>query len=212
MPEGDHIRPQGEVLLMRRNRRNRQEDMSHLPRFWTCDERQRFLPDGLHLPHLRRNWSYNRESVCLVPRNGNGDEDRKARGKGDAGTNGGADGDLILFISVRPDKYFVREGSDVYLQIPVAVTQAALGASVLVPTVDGVNIKVDIPAGIQSGTMLRVKGRGIPSPRGNQRGDMYLRVLVETPRRLSMKAKELMKELAGELKETTSPTPMEFQE
>ena len=134
------------------------------------------------------------------------------RGKGDAGTNGGADGDLILFISVRPDKYFVREGSDVYLQIPVAVTQAALGASVLVPTVDGVNIKVDIPAGIQSGTMLRVKGRGIPSPRGNQRGDMYLRILVETPRRLSMKAKELMKELAGELKETTSPTPMEFQE
>ena len=134
------------------------------------------------------------------------------RGKGDAGTNGGSDGDLILFISVRPDKYFVREGSDVYIQIPVAVTQAALGAAVLVPTVDGVSIKVDIPAGIQSGTMLRVKGRGIPSLRGSSRGDMYIRVMVETPRRLSPKAKELMKELAGEIKESTSPTPMEFQE
>ena len=134
------------------------------------------------------------------------------RGKGDAGTNGGADGDLILFITVRPDKYFVREGNDVYLQIPVAITQAALGAAVLVPTVDGVNIKVDIPAGIQSGTMLRVKGRGIPSPRGSARGDMYIRVMVETPRRLSLKARELMKELAGEIKEDTSPTPMEFQE
>ena len=134
------------------------------------------------------------------------------RGKGDAGTNGGSDGDLILFISVRPDKYFVREGSDVYIQIPVAVTQAALGAAVLVPTVDGVSIKVDIPAGIQSGTMLRVKGRGIPSLRGSSRGDMYIRVMVETPRRLSPKAKELMKELAGEIKESTGPTPMEFQE
>ena len=134
------------------------------------------------------------------------------RGKGDAGTNGGADGDLILFISVRPDKYFVREGNDVYLQIPVAITQAALGAAVLVPTVDGVNIKVDIPAGIQSGTMLRVKGRGIPSPRSSSRGDMYIRVMVETPRRLSSRARDLMKELASEIKEDTSPTPMEFQE
>ncbi len=134
------------------------------------------------------------------------------RGKGDAGTNGGSDGDLVLFITVRPDKYFVREGSDVYLQIPIAVTQAALGASILVPTVDGTNIKVEIPSGIQSGTMLRVKGRGIPSLRGSSRGDMYIRVMVETPRRLSSRAKNLMKELASELKETTNPTPMEFQE
>ena len=134
------------------------------------------------------------------------------RGKGDAGTNGGADGDLVLFISVRPDRYFVREGNDVYLQIPVSITQAALGASILIPTVDGVNIKMDVPSGIQSGTMLRVKGRGIPSPRGSSRGDMYVRIMVETPRRLSMKAKSLMKELAGELKESDSPTPMEFQD
>ena len=87
-----------------------------------------------------------------------------------------------------------------------------LGASILVPTVDGTNIKVEIPSGIQSGTMLRVKGRGIPSLRGSSRGDMYIRVMVETPRRLSSRAKNLMKELASELKETTNPTPMEFQE
>ena len=134
------------------------------------------------------------------------------RGKGDAGRNGGEDGDLILFITVRPDKYFVREGNDVYIQIPVAITQAALGASILVPTVDGTSIKVDIPAGIQSGTMLRVKGKGIPSLRGSSRGDMYIRVMVETPRRMSFKAKGLMKELAAELKASDSPTPMEFQE
>ena len=126
------------------------------------------------------------------------------------GEVGGEDGDLILFITVRPDKYFVREGSDVYIQIPVAITQAALGASILVPTVDGTSIKVDIPAGIQSGTMLRVKGKGIPSLRGSSRGDMYIRVMVETPRRLSLKAKELLKELRNEIKEDSSPEPMEF--
>ena len=132
------------------------------------------------------------------------------RGKGDAGANGGADGDLVLFISVQSDRYFVREGNDVYLQIPVSITQAALGSAVLVPTVDGVSIKVDIPAGIQSGTMLRVKGRGVPQLRGSSRGDLYIRVMVETPRRLSLKARELMKELREEIKEDPSPEPMEF--
>ena len=132
------------------------------------------------------------------------------RGKGDAGINGGPDGDLVLFITVRPDKYFVREGNDVYLQIPISITQAALGSSVLVPTIDGINIKMDIPAGIQSGTMLRVKGKGVPQLRGSSRGDMYIRVMVETPRRLSLKAKELLKELRNEIKEDSSPEPMEF--
>lgn len=132
------------------------------------------------------------------------------RGKGDAGLNGGEDGDLVLFITVRPDKYFVREGNDVYIQMPVSMTQAALGASIFVPTVDGADIKVDIPQGVQSGTMLRVKGKGVPVLRSTQRGDMYIRVMVETPRRLSLKARKLMKELAEEIKETDRPTPMEF--
>ena len=132
------------------------------------------------------------------------------RGKGDAGLNGGEDGDLVLFITVRPDKYFVREGNDVYIQMPVSMTQAALGASIFVPTVDGSDIKVDIPQGVQSGTMLRVKGKGVPVLRSTQRGDMYIRVMVETPRRLSLKARKLMKELAEEIKETDRPTPMEF--
>ena len=132
------------------------------------------------------------------------------RGKGDAGLNGGEDGDLVLFITVRPDKYFVREGNDVYIQMPVSMTQAALGASIFVPTVDGADIKVDIPQGVQSGTMLRVTGKGVPVLRSTQRGDMYIRVMVETPRRLSLKARKLMKELAEEIKETDRPTPMEF--
>ncbi len=132
------------------------------------------------------------------------------RGKGDEGTNGGPAGDLVLFISVRPDKYFVREGQDVYLQIPISIAQATLGASILVPTIEGNDVSVEIPAGIQSGTMLRLKGKGIPVLQGRGTGDMYLRVVVEIPKRLSLKAKGLMKDLASELKETTKPEPMEF--
>ncbi len=132
------------------------------------------------------------------------------RGKGDAGLNGGADGDLVIFITVRPDKYFVREGNDVYLKIPVSIAQASLGASIFVPTVDGEKLKVDIPQGIQSGKMLRVRGKGIPVLRSSQRGDMYIQIVVETPKRLSLKAKRLMKELMEEIKETDSPEPMEF--
>ena len=130
--------------------------------------------------------------------------------KGDEGTNGGPAGDLVLFISVRPDKYFVREGQDVYLQIPISIAQATLGTSILVPTIEGNDVSVEIPAGIQSGTMLRLKGKGIPVLQGRGTGDMYLRVVVEIPKRLSLKAKGLMKDLASELKETTKPEPMEF--
>ena len=132
------------------------------------------------------------------------------RGKGDEGTNGGPAGDLVLFISVRPDRYFVREGQDVYLQVPVSMAQATLGASIFVPTIDGSEVSVEIPSGIQSGTMLRLKGKGVPVLNGKGCGDMYLRIVVEIPKRLSMKAKGLMKELAAELKETTRPEPMEF--
>ena len=94
----------------------------------------------------------------------------------------------------------------------MSITQASLGATVLVPTVDGTDVSVDIPQGIQSGTMLRLKGKGVPRLRGGGRGDMYLRVVVDIPRRLSMKAKDLMRQLAGELKETNRPEPMEFRD
>ena len=78
------------------------------------------------------------------------------------------------------------------------------------PTIEGNDVSVEIPAGIQSGTMLRLKGKGIPVLQGRGTGDMYLRVVVEIPKRLSLKAKGLMKDLASELKETTKPEPMEF--
>ena len=132
------------------------------------------------------------------------------RGKGDAGENGGPDGDLYIFITVREDKYFVRDGQDVYLQIPISFTQAVLGADIYVPTIDGTEIKVAIPAGTESGKILRLKGKGFPFINSSQRGNMYLKIVVDVPRRLSLKARRIVKDLAEELGETDKPTPMEY--
>ncbi len=132
------------------------------------------------------------------------------RGKGDAGRDGGPDGDLIVNISVRPDKYFKREDDDLIIQMPISIAKATLGGSLNVPTIDGTTAVINVDAGTQSGSMLRLKGKGVPSMRTGRRGDMYVRLVVNIPRRLSFKAKGLMKELAAELKETDSPEPMEY--
>lgn len=134
------------------------------------------------------------------------------RGKGDAGENGGPAGDLILYISVRPDKYFVRDGNDIYLQVPISITQAALGASIQVPTVDGSDVIVDIPDGTQNGKILRLKKKGAPRfQRENERGDMYLKIVVEVPKRLTMKEKKILKELHEEMKPTQKPEPQKLE-
>lgn len=149
--------------------------------------------------------------VTIPPGSDNGTR-LTLRGKGDAGENGGPEGDLILFINVKPDKYFVRDGEDVYLQIPISFTQAALGASIQVPTIDGTNVVVDIPSGTQTGKMLRLKGKGVPVFRGNgNRGDMYLRIVVETPKHLSFKEKKIMQELHDAMKPTEKPNPIKFE-
>ncbi len=132
------------------------------------------------------------------------------RGKGDAGENGGQDGDLIVFITVRDDKYFYRDGKDVYLQIPISVAQAALGADIFVPTIDGGQIKITIPPNTESGRLLRVKGKGFPVINSSDHGNMYVRIHVETPKHLSLKARKILKDLAAEIGESDHPTPMDY--
>ncbi len=134
------------------------------------------------------------------------------RGKGDAGENGGADGDLYIFITVRDDKYFVREEQDVYLAVPISYTQAVLGTDIYVPTIDGTEIKVAIPSGTQSGKILRIKGKGFPYINSSQRGNMYLKVVVDVPKHISLKARKIMKDLALELGESDHPTPQEYED
>lgn len=130
-------------------------------------------------------------------------------GQGDAGPKGGQPGDLLVYVSVRPHTYFERNGNDLYCMIPISVTQAALGTDISVETIDGDRVKVKIPSGVQNGKVLRIKGRGVPFVQdSSRRGDMYIKLRVDTPRRLSSKAKALMKELSDVLGEEDTPKPV----
>jgi len=121
----------------------------------------------------------------------------KLAGKGEAGLRGGAAGDLYVMIHVRPHSVFERQGNDLFCQFPITFPQAALGAEVQVPTLDGIE-KVRIPAGTQTGTPFRIRGKGIPSLHSGSRGDIIVQVVIETPRKLTDRQKELLYELARE--------------
>lgn len=120
-------------------------------------------------------------------------------GEGEGGANGGSPGDLFILIDVTADNRFRRDGADLHTKIDIAFPQAALGANVSVTTFDGVE-KLDIPAGTQPGSVLRIKNRGMPKLRGTGRGDLHIHVRVTVPKNMSDKAKQLMVELAEEMK------------
>ncbi|MBN2050874.1 MAG: molecular chaperone DnaJ [Spirochaetales bacterium] len=134
-------------------------------------------------------------------------------GQGDAGPNGGAPGDLYVFISVEPHTYFEREGNDLYCVIPISVSQAALGAEITVHTLDEKKIKVKIPAGTQNGKILRLKNEGVPFLHNqNKRGDMYIKIAVQIPTKLSVKAKKVFQELSETLGEDSAPIPVRLRD
>lgn len=114
---------------------------------------------------------------------------------GEAGMRGGPAGDLYVYIFVKPHKLFKREGTEVICEVPITFVQAALGDEIEVPTLDG-KVKLKIPEGIQSGTVLRMKGKGIASLRGQGRGDQHVKVKVLTPQKLNEKQKQMLRDFA----------------
>ena len=121
----------------------------------------------------------------------------KLSGQGELGTRGGPRGDLYIEVNVDSHSIFTREGYDVYLEMPITFAQATLGDKIQVPTLDG-KVEYEIPEGTQTGTVFRLKGKGIPKLRSNVRGDQYVKVTVEIPKKLNDKQKELVKEFARE--------------
>ena len=122
------------------------------------------------------------------------------RGQGNAGVNGGPAGDLHVIIQVRPHARLKRDGSSVLLEQEISYAQAALGAEVEVPTLDGA-MNLTIPEGTQSGTVLRMRGRGVPYLRGSGRGDQFVTVRVSVPRNLTSSQKELLRQFAASMGE-----------
>lgn len=121
------------------------------------------------------------------------------KGQGQPSTNGGPHGDLIAVIHIKPHSRFTRKGSDLYIDVPITVTQAALGTSIIVPTLrDKVSYKV--PAGTQPNTVFRLKGKGIKGVKSKKIGDLYVKVLVKIPTDLTKEQRDLLEKFDHTLK------------
>ncbi len=130
-------------------------------------------------------------------------------GEGEAGTRGGPTGDLYIFIEVEEHSIFERDGVNLFCSIPISMTTAALGGELEAPTLDGGRTKVKVPAGVQSGKQLRLRGKGMPALRGSGVGDLYIELGVETPTNLTARQKELLREFEAESKDN-NPASHDF--
>lgn len=129
------------------------------------------------------------------------DSGRRIRlsGEGEAGVKGGPPGDLYILVSVKPHKFFKRDGANLYGRVPIAMTTATLGGDIEVPTINGKRTKVKIPGGTQTGQQFRLKEKGMPVIQSSSVGDMYIEIFVETPVNLNNKQKEVFKSLDKDL-------------
>ncbi|ACX51756.1 chaperone protein DnaJ [Ammonifex degensii KC4] len=136
----------------------------------------------------------------------------RLRGEGEAGVHGGPPGDLYILLRVKPDPVFKRQGDDLWCEIPISFPQAALGAEVEVPTLEGPDregkVRLRIPPGTQPGELLKVKGKGVPTPYG--RGDLWVQVRLVVPTKLTERQKELLQEFARLSGEEVRPEEKSF--
>jgi molecular chaperone DnaJ len=138
-------------------------------------------------------------SVKIPPGVDNGDRIRLA-GEGEAGMTGASPGDLYVEVRVRPHRIFERDGDDIYCEVPVPFTMAALGGELEIPTLAG-QVKLKIPAETQTGRMFRLKGKGVKSVRSHHVGDLMCRIVLETPVKLSRQQKQLLQEFEDAYKD-----------
>jgi len=124
-------------------------------------------------------------------------------GQGEPGSHGGPQGDLYVFLEVKEHPFFERRGADLYSTMPISFPQAALGATIIIPTLHGEE-EFEVPEGTQSGQTFRIKGKGLPNPHGG-RGDMYITIRVEVPSKLSREQRRLVEELGRTVKVHNKP-------
>lgn len=129
------------------------------------------------------------------------------KGKGGLGANGGSAGDLLISTKIEPHKYYSRKGADVYVDLPVSIAEAALGASIVVPAPDGTKVRVKVPAGTQNETVLTIKGKGAPEVKGKKggNGDLKIKVNLVVPKKLNDEQKKALEDFEaateGDLRE-----------
>jgi molecular chaperone DnaJ len=131
----------------------------------------------------------------------------RVAGEGEAGLRGAPSGDLFVHVALRRHPLFQRDQANLLCRVPLRMTTAALGGAIEVPVIDGGRAKVTIPPGTQTGDQFRLKGKGMSVLRSTQRGDLYIQVMVETPRNLSKRQQDLLRELEKETGESDGTSP-----
>jgi molecular chaperone DnaJ len=131
-------------------------------------------------------------------------------GKGEAGSRGGASGDLYLFINVKSHELFKRSDENLFFEFPISIADAALGTTIEIPTIDGGKAKIKIPEGTQSGKQFRLRGKGMPYMRGSGTGDLYVQINTEVPISLNKEQKELLEKFREIENEKSNPSIKQF--
>lgn len=165
-----------------------------------CGGRGRIIKEPCRKCGATGRVSVNKRYEVNIPAGIDDDQSIALRGLGDHGVNGGPAGDLVVNVSVRPDEVFERDRFDVYVNVPITYTQAVMGAEVVVPTVDG-KVQYTVPEGTQPGTTFRLRGKGIQYLNGRGRGDEYVRVNVEIPRKLNREQRKALEAFEQTMKD-----------
>ncbi|MGC4016692.1 MAG: DnaJ C-terminal domain-containing protein [Luteolibacter sp.] len=133
----------------------------------------------------------------------------RSSGNGDAGVRGGVSGDLYVFLHVKDHDVFDRDGADLFCEVPLPFSTAALGGELKIPTLDGQS-SIKIPAGTQGGTVFRLRDKGMPQLSGGRRGDLHVKAQVEVPTRLSAEQQEKLRAFSESIGEHNSPMQESF--
>ena len=135
----------------------------------------------------------------------------RLQGEGEAGIAGGPPGDLFVAISIKPHPFFERDGMDLHCEVPMPFVHAVLGAEIEVPTLEG-KVSLRVAEGTQSGTIMRLRGKGLPALRSSVRGDQQVRIFVEVPTQITERQRELLEQFAAESGHEVSPQHRSFLE
>lgn len=175
----------------------------------TCNGQGETISTPCHTCRGRGLERRTRRKMVSVPAGVDNGQQMRLAGEGQPGTNGGPNGNLYLTMNVKPHKFFKRREYDILLDLTVNIAQAALGAEVQIPTVDGSD-SLKIPAGTQPGKVFTMRGKGIPRLHGNGRGDQHIVINVEVPTRLSAEQRKLFEQLAASLGSEVRPQERGF--
>lgn len=162
----------------------------------TCRGTGKIIPEKCTTCHGEGRVKKQRRIKVNIPAGVDEGSQIRISGEGEGGSKGGPAGDLYIVLRVKSHEFFDREGDDIYCEVPINFVQAALGAEIEIPTLNE-RVKLKIPAGTQTGTYFRLKGKGVPKLRGIGAGDQHVKVTVVTPTKLSDEQKDLLRQFGG---------------